>query len=170
MDVPFWALSLSYWLHLLATVAWLGGLAAVSLLTLPLSARLADPVEKLNLLHRTQKRLDPVAWFSLVLLIATGLVQMSASEHYDGFLAVTNPWAQAILLKHIVFLAMIPLSAYLTWRALPDLSRAVLRLSRGAGDPEDVDRLYHRHQLLLRANLLLGIVVLVFTAIARVQA
>ena len=170
MEVPAWALSLAYWLHLIATIAWIGGLAAVSLLSLPLAARMADPVEKLQLLHLTQKRLDPVAWFSLVLLVATGLVQMSASAQYEGFLAFGNAWAQAILLKHIVFLGMVPLSAYLTWRALPELSRAVLRLSKGRGDPAEVDLLYRRHQRLLRANLVLGLVVLVFTAIARVNA
>ena len=170
MSIPPWALSLAYWLHMVATVAWLGGLAAVSFLTLPLTARLADPAEKLSLLHKTQKRLDPIAWFSLLLLVATGLVQMSASDQYAGFLAFENPWSRAILIKHVFFLGMIPLSAYLTWRALPELSRSVLRLTRGAGSPEDVDRLYRRHQVLLRLNLALGVIVLVFTAIARVNA
>ena len=32
MSIPFWALSLTYWLHMLATVVWIGGLAALALL------------------------------------------------------------------------------------------------------------------------------------------
>ena len=32
---PYWALSLAFWLHMLATVAWIGGLVAVAILVLP---------------------------------------------------------------------------------------------------------------------------------------
>ena len=32
---PNWVLALIYWLHLLATVAWAGSLAAIALLVLP---------------------------------------------------------------------------------------------------------------------------------------
>jgi uncharacterized membrane protein len=34
-EIPFWALSLSYWLHLLATVVWLGGLSLMTLVAWP---------------------------------------------------------------------------------------------------------------------------------------
>lgn len=169
MAVPDWALSLSYWLHMLATVAWIGGLAAVSTLTLPLIAQLPDPDAQVSLLHRTQKRLDPLGWFCLLLLTGTGLVQMSASDQYEGFLSIANAWAQAILIKHIVFFGMIAVSGYLTWSALPELGRAALRRARGlASDPGEVERLFRKHGLLLRINLLLGLAVLGLTALARV--
>ena len=170
MVVPAWALSLSYWLHMLATVVWIGGLATVSLVTLPLITRLDDPGARLDFLHSTQKKLDPLGWLSLLVLIGTGLVQMSASDQYDGLLAFGNAWARAILLKHIVILGMIGLSAYLTWAALPELSRAVMRTSRGRGDPTEVDVLFRKHRLILWGNLIFGVVVLIFTALARVNA
>lgn len=170
MLVPDWALTLSYWLHMLATVAWIGGLAAVSLFTFPLLENIKDSAEQLNLLHRTQKRLDPVGWFSLLLLVGTGLVQMSASDQYEGFLSISNSWAQAILIKHVVFFGMILVSGYLTWSAMPELSRAVLLQSKGKGESGTVTRLVRKHSLLIRANLLLGLVVLAFTALARVAA
>jgi uncharacterized membrane protein len=170
MLVPAWALSLSYWLHMLATIVWIGGLAAVSLVTLPLLTRLNDPAVRLNFLHSTQKRLDPLGWLSLAVLIATGLVQMSASDRYEGLLAIGNAWSRAILLKHIVFLGMIGLSAYLTWAALPELSRAVMRTARGKGETDEIDALFRKHRLILWGNLILGVLVLVFTALARVNA
>jgi uncharacterized membrane protein len=170
MTVPAWALSLSYWLHMLATVVWIGGLATVSLITLPLIARLEDPGDRLRLLHSTQKKLDPLGWLSLAVLVGSGLVQMSASARYEGLLAFGNAWAQAILLKHIVFIGMVGVSAYLTWAALPELSRAVLRTSRGRGEPGEIERLYRKHKLILWGNLVLGVIVLVFTALARVNA
>lgn len=42
---PAWALALSFWLHLLATVAWIGGLAAIALLVLPSARRSLGPAK-----------------------------------------------------------------------------------------------------------------------------
>jgi uncharacterized membrane protein len=155
---------------MLATVVWLGGLAAVSLVTLPIIARLDEPGSRLDLLHKTQKKLDPLGWLSLLVLTATGLVQMSASSRYEGLLAFSNAWSRAILLKHIVFLGMVGLSVYLTWAALPELSRAVLRGTRGQHDPGAIDALYRKHRIIMWGNLILGVIVLVFTALARVNS
>lgn len=169
MTVPPWALTLSYWLHMLATISWIGGLAAVVFLIVPAARKLDDPESQVVLLENAQRRLDPVGWFSLVLLVGTGLVQMSASPQYEGFLAVTNPWAVAILLKHLVFFGMIGISAYLTWFSLPELNRAILRRSLGKDAPQ-IARLRHTNLSLLRLNLILGFVVLALTAMARVAA
>ncbi len=169
MTVPTWVLTLSYWLHMLATVLWIGGLTAVSLLLIPVLQKKGETdntTEQAAMLTRLQRGLDPLAWFSLLLLIATGLVQMSASPQYEGFLAVTNRWSLAILLKHIVFFSMIGVSAYLTWGNLPALQRAVLRQSRGKESPE-LAALQRKNVLLLRANLLLAVIVLALTALAR---
>lgn len=167
MTVPAWALALSYGLHMLATVLWIGGLAAVVLLIHPAARRLSAP-ERDALLETAQRRLDPVGWFCLALLTGTGLIQMSASPQYEGFLAVTNQWAVSILLKHIVFFGMAGVSAYLTWFSLPELKRGLLRQS--SGKPVDLAPLQARNLMLLRLNLILGIVVLIFTALARASA
>ncbi|NUM46478.1 MAG: CopD family protein [Anaerolineales bacterium] len=167
MMVPAWALTLSYWLHMMATVLWLGGLAAVVLLIHPTARRL-PPADQSALLEAAQRRLDPVGWFCLALLTGTGLIQMSASPQYEGFLAVTNTWAGAILIKHVVFFGMAGVSAYLTWFSLPELQRAALK--QASGKPVDLVPLQNRNLLLLRLNLLLGIIVLVLTALARASA
>lgn len=161
---PSWVLTLSYWLHMLATVVWLGGLAAMVLFVHPAARRLQPP-DRDALLESAQRRLDPVGWFCLVLLTGTGLIQMSASPRYEGFLAVTNPWAVSILIKHLVFFGMAGVSAYLTWFSLPELKRAAFRQS--TGKTVDLTALQNRNLLLLRINLILGIMVLVLTAMAR---
>ncbi len=168
MTPPFWALSLVYWLHMLATVVWIGGLAAVVLLVLPAARRSLDAPAYAALLVALQRRLDPLGWISLLVLVGTGLFQMSASPNYQGFLAVSNRWAAAILVKHLVFLLMIGVSAYLTWGLMPHLGRVALRQSRGLDAPE-AERLQRREISLMRINLLLGALVLALTAIARVS-
>ncbi|HEX7973402.1 MAG TPA: hypothetical protein VF498_03265, partial [Anaerolineales bacterium] len=84
MSTPAWALTLAYWLHMLATVVWIGGLAAVTLLVLPAARQALPSPAFAGLLSSIQRRLEPIGWLSLTVLIATGLVQMSASSNYKG--------------------------------------------------------------------------------------
>ena len=44
---PAWALAITYWLHLLATVTWVGSLAAISFLVLPAMQRALNPESQL---------------------------------------------------------------------------------------------------------------------------
>lgn len=166
---------------MLATVIWIGGLAALSLYVLP-AARKTLPASGLaELLGAIRKRLDPLSWFSLILLAGTGMIQLGASPNYQGFLAIQDRWAAAILVKHILFLGMGGISAYMTWGLLPGLQRLALQRARRAGDaeaeaqdrvnsnPVDIQqqKLLRQEDLLLRLNLLLGILILGLTAVAR---
>jgi uncharacterized membrane protein len=166
MTTPAWALTLAYWLHMLATVVWIGGLAALSILVIPAARAALDLQAYSNLLDSLQKRLDPLGWFCLALLAGTGLLQMSANPNYHGFLAIDNRWAVAILVKHLVFIAMIGLSIYMTWFLLPGLRRAALKQSRGQDAPE-AGSLHRQEILLMRFNLVMGVLVLALTAVAR---
>lgn len=151
---------------MLATVVWLGSLSALSVIFLPAARQALDPTTFANLLETIQKRLDPLGWFSVVVLVASGMLQMSANPNYGGLLAVSGPWAAAILVKHVIFLLMVAISAYITWGLLPALRRAAFKLALG-GDTDSLDVLQKREALLIRINLTLGVIVLALTAIAR---
>ena len=164
--IPFWALSLAYWLHMLATVAWIGGLVALVVLVLPVARRVLEADSYAIFLEQVQRRLDPLGWLSLAVLLATGFFQLSANANYEGFLSISNRWAVAILIKHILFFGMIGVSAYLTWGILPALRRIALMRAKGI-EAEDADKLQKRETLLLRINLILGILILGLTSLAR---
>ena len=163
---PYWALSLAFWLHMLATVAWIGGLVAVVILVLPAAKKTLEPETYANFLEQLQHRLDPLGWMSLAVLLATGLFQMSANPNYEGLLSISNRWAASMLLKHILFIGMIGISAYLTWGILPALRRIAMRQAKGL-DAQDAAQLQKRETLLLRINLVLGVLILGLTALAR---
>jgi uncharacterized membrane protein len=110
--IPYWALSLAFWLHMLATVVWIGGLVAVVVLVLPAAQKTLQLDDYATFLGNLQRRLDPLAWLSLAVLLATGLFQMSANPNYEGFLSISNRWAASMLIKHILFIGMIAISAY----------------------------------------------------------
>ena len=163
---PAWALALVYWLHLLATVTWIGGIVAISILVLPAARKSLEPVDQLAFLEALQKRLEPLAWFSLGMLIATGLFQLSANSHYNGFFNVSTQWSLAILVKHGLVGVMVAVSAVQTWEALPAIRRTLMRRERGATE-EEIVRLQKREERLLRMNFILSILILGATALAR---
>ncbi len=163
--VPSWALALTFWLHFLATVTWVGSLVAISVLVLPASVRTLRPVDQLALISSIQKRLEPIAWFSISLLVVTGLFQMSVNIHYNGFLSTSNQWSLAILAKHILVVTLIAVSAMHTWEVLPAIRRSLMRKDKLHED--ELDKLRRRETLLLRTSLVLAALILLATAFAR---
>ena len=163
--IPFWALGLIFWLHMLATVAWIGSLVAISILVLPAARKSLKPFEQLAFLEAMQKRLEPIAWFSMGLLAVTGLFQLSSSPHYDGFLSTSGQWSIAILVKHSLAAIMVVVSAIQTWEVLPAIRRGLMRAEKA--DPEELARLQRKETMLLRTNLVLAVLILAATALAR---
>ena len=163
---PSWALALTYWLHLLATVTWIGSLASISILILPAMQRSLSPDSQLVFIEAMQKRLEPIAWFSISLLILTGLFQMSVNEHYDGFLSISTQWSLAILTKHLLGIGMVVVSALQTWEVIPAIQRAIVR-SKKSENTEELAVLRQREIRLLRINFGLSVLILLATAFAR---
>jgi uncharacterized membrane protein len=163
---PTWALALVYWLHFFATVLWVGSLAAISILLLPAMKRVLNPDDQLALIEAMQKRFEPIAWFSISLLVLTGLFQMSVNPHYDGFLSISTQWSLAILAKHILGSIVVVVSAIQTWEVFPAIRRAIVA-SKKTKNSEELDILRRREIFLLRLNLGLAILILGVTAIAR---
>lgn len=160
----FWLLTLSYWIHLLATVLWLGGLALMGLVAWP---ALQQQTLAANHWFDLQKRFTPWTNGSLVILLVTGFVQMTNDPNYGGFLTVDTIWAQAILVKHIAVGAMILIGAYIQWRLHPQMERiGLLAAKRPALAAEEQAAVLRQENRLLRLNLLCAAAVLFFTAVA----
>ena len=124
---PSWVMAIIYWLHMLATVTWIGSLAAINLLVLPASQRTLKLADQLSFIAALQKRLEPLAWFSMGLLVATGLFQLSANSHYNGFFDTSTQWSLSILVKHSLSLIMGIVSAVQTWEVIPAIHRTLMK-------------------------------------------
>lgn len=166
MTTPIWALTVAFWLHMLATVIWVGSLAILSIIILPVAKNKIAEKDYAPFLHAVNKKLDPLGWFGLTVLTVTGLIQMSSNSNYDGFLAINNAWGRAILFKHITFFSIIAISAYQTWLLAPALEREAIKKAKGIATNQPY--LETRREKLIRLNLFLGAIVLLFTSLARV--
>lgn len=166
MSTPIWALSIAYWVHMLATVLWIGGLVVLSILVLPAAQKVLDSQAYARLLEEIQGRLDSLSWFSVTLLLASGMFQMSASRHYEGFLAIHSLWGGVILVKHLLFGIMVIISGYVTWRIMPALRREAILKAKGKATT-NLPKWQEKLIRFMQFNLILGILVLLLTAIAR---
>jgi uncharacterized membrane protein len=166
MTTPLWALALAYWFHMLATVLWIGGLTVFTLLVMPAAQRTLEAESYAKFLTEIRRRLDPLGWLSVIILLASGMFQMSASSNYEGFLAVEGIWGYAILIKHVFFGLMVAISGYVTWGLVPALRRAALLQAHGK-PATNLEKLQRQNTRLMQINLVLGVVVLLLTAVAR---
>jgi uncharacterized membrane protein len=157
--MPTLLLALNYWLHLLATVVWLGGLAMLVAVAWPGARRAGDALDDM------ERRFRPLANVSLLVLLVTGMIQMGGDPHYEGWFAVRNAWSATLLAKHLIVLVMIGLSLLLQFGAAPALARAHLLAERGVSGGESEHAAARRRlRRLTAANLALGVLVLMLTA------
>jgi uncharacterized membrane protein len=171
-------LAVLYTAHLLAAVVWIGGLLMLAVVVIPGARRvLSDvtyaqkrtqhPVEAV--LTELERRFTPLANLSLVVLIATGMLQMSADENYGGFLQFNNTWAWAILLKHLAVLGMLFIAGYVALALEPERRRLQTLAEANRPDEEASRQLTRHHTRLAALNLACGLLTLLFTAIATAQ-
>lgn len=162
--MPFWVLVFSYWLHLLATVIWFGGLIAVALAAWPALRR--DALTSNDWLA-LQQRFIPWVNGSLLVLLITGFVQMTNDPNYTGFLAMDSLWAWAILIKHVAFLGLVGITAYMQAALYPTMSRVrLLAQKRPQLAESEQEKLKQQETRLLRLNLFFAIAILFCTAVA----
>ena len=163
-------ISLSFFFHLIATVAWIGGLVTLAFIVQPvLNHVVTDVRERARLNEAVFKRFQPIANLSLIVLILTGMVQTFTNRFYKGFLQFDNTWAQAILFKHLAIVGMIILAGIITFSVQPALQRNALLVANGVADEAQSARLQQQQVRLTRLNLALSVLVLFFTAIASAQ-
>jgi uncharacterized membrane protein len=165
-QMPGWALTIVYWLHLVATVFAIGSLVALVFLVIPAASKTLAIDDQIKLLDAIQARFDSLIWFCFFLLFATGLFQMSANPNYKGLFSVQNGWELAIIVKLVLVIVSVVAFAALSWGVFPAIRRAKIRYKK-TGDPNELAVLRKRERLLLNVSLFLAALILLATAAAR---
>ena len=100
-----------YWLHLMSTVIWIGGITFILFIAIP-SARQVLASEAGKLMTEISKRFTPWANYCILLLITTGItllmlrLQSSKTSHWE------SAWNSAITAKLFLVLGMIAIHFY----------------------------------------------------------
>jgi copper resistance protein D len=147
-------------LHLLATVTWIGGMLFMKLVLMP-AMEAIDPPQRGLLMGAAAKRFTIVAWSCTVVLLATGFLKTPGQYLFDS----GTTFGTLLLIKHVVIVLMIVVGLVITLSVAPRL-RALAPAPGKAPSPE-LAAVQKRLEALSATNTVLGLVVLLLVAMLR---
>ena len=163
-------LSLSYFLHLTATVMWIGGMAMVLLVILPAAKMTLGSASIVGqLMKAIAKRFASMANVSIFLLIVTGIVIAHYEGKRTGFLDFGDPSSFIMILKHVLVALMILIHYYRIMILNPKAEKISSKTHESHADPilsSKATRLRKLSLDLVKVNLILGTTVLLLTALS----
>jgi uncharacterized membrane protein len=150
-------LSLSTWLHALATVIMIGHYLLLSLIYLP---ALAKENGGGQILSAISKRSRMWMYASLAVFAVTGTHLTFVDSNYLGVGDFGNLWTVLMLVKHLLIMAMIALGFWYN---------AVLRVGPMMSSNNGAEQAIARFGLYSRLMAGCGVLVLLLTALAQVK-
>lgn len=103
VDAAAWARAL----HVLGVIVWIGGVALVTTVVLPVARRLEEPGERMAFFERIERRFAPLAAASIVLVGATGFYLTALWDLWDRFGTLSFWWMHAMVLVWAIFSLML---------------------------------------------------------------
>jgi uncharacterized membrane protein len=154
-------LSASYFLHFFATVVWIGGIIMILLVILPSAKTSLEAAPMISgLMKEITKHFTPMANISIFILIVTGIVIAIYNKNFTNILDFSNHWNLVMFLKHIFVALMIIIHFYRGLILNPKIGKLSLQV-----DDSQIAKLRKYSLDLVKANLVLGVVVLVVSGI-----
>jgi uncharacterized membrane protein len=149
----------SVWLHIIAAMAWIGGMLFLVTVLVPMLRTPALRPRAAELFTEMGARFRRVGWIALTTLVATGVFNVMSRGYRFGQLldgeAFAGPWGHVLAAK----LSLVALIAVLS--ALHDfwLGPMATRLARENAPPETRERFRRIASMMGRGTLLLALVV-----------
>ncbi len=154
--MPNLLLAIANFLHLMATIVWIGGMIIGRLVITPALAGLPDDTR--NVVARAiGQRAASYTYDAIVVFLITGLAMLSQNANFAGAFVFDSIWTRLILVKHAAVAALILSTAYVNTSVTPHLQ---------SDDDAERARWAERRQDLSDVNVLLGLIVLGLTALA----
>jgi len=146
-------ISISTWLHALATVVFIGHFVLLAGIYIPALSK-DGPV-----LSEISKRSRSWMYGSLLVFIITGTYLMLIDPGYLGFMDFGNFWGIVMLLKHILVIAMIVMGFWYN---------AILRVGpmMSSNNPEQAIARFRKY---VNVMAICGVLILLLTALAQVE-
>ncbi len=152
-------LTFSYWLHLISTVVWIGGIIFILFVAIPSSKQVMG-TEAGKMMGEISKRFTPLANYSIILLVVTGIILTGLNKQFTGTGTFGNNWTLVMILKHIIVLVMIAIHFYRGLLLMPKIGR-----TESSTEKKSLQKLSLN---LVKVNLSIGILILLLSAISSV--
>lgn len=145
-----------YWLHLIATVIWIGGIFFILFIAIP-SAKQVLGAEAGKLMGEISKRFTPIATYSIICLLVTGAVLTAVNKLFFGIGNFGNGWSLGLIVKHVLILGMVAVHFYRGLVLTPRIAT-----TEPASEKTSLQKLSLN---LVKVNFCLGLIVLLFSGI-----
>ncbi|MBI3399636.1 MAG: CopD family protein [Deltaproteobacteria bacterium] len=149
-------LALSYWLHLTATVVWIGGTFFILFIAIP-STKQVLGADASKLMGKISKRFTPIANYSIIALIVTGITLTALNKQFSGIGNFGNNWTLVLILKHFLVLGMVVVHFYRGLVLTPKIAR-----TESATKKTSLQKLSLN---LVKLNFCIGLIVLLISGI-----
>ena len=146
------------WIHLIATVAWIGGMFTNFFVYLPALGKVLDPPTMGKLMGIVMKRFKMMVYISIVIFIITGIL-MGFVFGGSNDISSGDSWGIILFAKIAVFFIMIVLAVY----AFEVLAPKVAGIAAEGPSPKLV-RLQKVQMSLAMTGFILGIIILALSA------
>jgi uncharacterized membrane protein len=121
-------------LHVLAVVAWIGGVAFVTTVLMPSVRRSTAPADRLAAFHRFEGKFAPQASFWMLLAGASGFWMTWRADLWQRFADASYWWMHAMVTIWLIFMVMLfviePLFLHRRMESSPDPARDFARMER----------------------------------------
>jgi uncharacterized membrane protein len=150
----------SVWLHIIAAMAWVGGMLFLVLVLVPLLRTPAMRPKAAELFHAIGTRFRLIGWVALGTLVVTGVFNVTfrgyrLGQLFDGE-AFAGPWGHTLALKLSFVGAIVVLSGlHDFW-----LGPKAVRMARDDAPPEARERFRRIASMMGRATMLLALAVI----------
>ncbi|MBI5050819.1 MAG: DUF4149 domain-containing protein [Nitrospirae bacterium] len=148
-----------YWLHLISTVIWIGGITFILFIAIP-SAKQVLGIEAGKLMGEISKRFTPIANYSIIFLVVTGVALTGLNKQFSGIGIFENKWTWILTLKHIIVLVMVVVHFYRGLVLTPKIAR-----TESSAEKATLQKLSLN---LVRVNFYFGMLVLLLSGITSV--
>ena len=149
-------IAISYWLHAVATVVFIGYFVLLAGIYLPALARVQNGAA----LSEISKRSRPWMYGSLLIFLITGIYLMLIDPNYLGIGNFSNFWAVMMLVKHLLIMVMIALGFWFN---------AILRVGPLMSSNTGAEQAIARFRSYNNMMAVCGVLVLLLTALAQVE-
>ena len=152
-------IALSFWLHSLATVTFIGHFLLLAIVYLP--AMKHSPLDVTGpILSSISKQSRRWMYASLLIFMITGIYLMFADPNYLGVGDFGNFWSIIMLIKHLLIVVMIGAGFFFN---------AILRVGPMLSSNNGAEQSYKRFKLFTNIMAISGVLVLLLTAFAQIQ-
>jgi len=146
-------ISLSTWLHAIATVIFIGHFVLLAGIYIPALSKNGSALSEIS------KRSRPWMYVSLLVFAVTGTHLMMIDSGYMGFMDFGNFWGIVMLVKHILVFAMIGMGFWYN---------AILRVGPMMSS-NNSEQAIARFRNYVNVMAVCGVLVLLLTALAQVE-